>query len=845
MHPPLRARTLMDDSNPRAPTPADSGWWQRFHRAHLFDYNARATRFWVGMALSGLAAMAFSLLQLSRLAQSDAAALWQVLGWTALTMVAAAFPIPIPRSKTSVSTGDVLIFLLLALHGMPAAVLAAGLEGLLGSIRTSKRLSSRVGSLAAASLGMGLAGTLFTCLQAALQDLGMAHPAAHLASLAAAALLHFFVSTWAMSQVLYLKRGLSLGLGEWLSSMSWVGALFLVSALLAGLLSLNARQFGQSAVLVGMLAMGLSLALLRTHFRRQAVEHEAQEVRVAAAELEARHNQQRFHAAFTQASIGMAIVDADSRVLQVNQALCKLLGYADEALVGRSFRSLLHGGDAGLLDRHVQGVATRSQEMFSMELRCLGADRRETWVSLHCARFDADTSAGLIFQLHDISSRRRAEGQLQHIAYHDSLTDLPNRNCFLERLRAAVQHSQSEPQYRFALMVLDLDRFKTVNDNLGHAAGDELLKEVALRLGACVRPCDLVARLSGDEFALLLEDTTDAAEVLALGARILAALQQPAHIHGTELRPQASIGLSFSSGKPGHGGEADDLLRDADLAMHKAKADGKGRLEVFDHSLNQQNEHRLQLEANLRHAIAAEQLSLVYQPLYALQPRRLIGFEALARWTHPLRGAISPAVFVALAEETGCIQALTNWAIGEATRQLAAWRRESPACDDLVMHVNVSGRDLSRPALVPHVRELLQRHALPAHLLTLEITESALMDQREQAMRTLHELRALGVKLGIDDFGTGYSSLAYLSTLPFDCLKIDRSFVIGMSSSPQNVEIVRAVLSLGRALNKPVIAEGIETPQQLQQLIEMGAPAGQGYLLARPLGPQQAADLLG
>jgi len=811
--------------------------WQRFHRAHLFDYSATATRFWLALALSGLLAMGYALL---RLTQLDVAQLWQVLGWTALTMLAAAFPIPIPRSKLSVSAGDVLIFLLLALHGMPAAVFAAGLEGLLGSIRTSKRLTSRVGSLAAASLGMALAGALFGWLQAVLQAGGLPQPAAQLAALAAAALLHFLVSTWSMAQVLYLKRGQSLGLAEWLSSMSWMGALLLVSATLAGLLSLNAQQFGHAAVLVGVLAMGLSLALLRAHFHRQSVEHEAQEARVAAAELEASHNQLRFHAAFTQASIGMAIVAADGRVLQVNQALCTLLGYSAEQMQQRSFRSLLHGGDATLLDRHVLGVNERRQDMFSMELRCLDVDRRETWVSLHCARFDADTGAGLIFQLHDISSRRRAEGALHHIAYHDSLTDLPNRNCFLERLQAAVAHGRQAPDYRFALMVLDLDRFKAINDNLGHAAGDELLKEVAQRLCACVRPCDLVARLSGDEFAILLEDTAAPAEVLALGQRVLTALEQPARIRGTELRPQASIGLSFS----GSHGDADALLRDADIAMHKAKADGKGRLVAFDASLHQQLDHKLQLEADLRRAIDEGQLTLVYQPLYQLQQQRLIGFEALARWAHPARGSISPAVFIALAEETGCIQALTAWAIDAAVRQLAAWRRASPAFDALVMHVNVSGKDLSRPALVPHVRELLQRHALPARLLTLEITESALMDQRELALRTLHGLRDLGVKLGIDDFGTGYSSLAYLSTLPFDCLKIDRSFVIGMTKSQQNVEIVRTILSLGRSLNKQVVAEGIETHEQMLRLQEMGTPVGQGYLLSRPLGPQQVTELL-
>ncbi|TDP63954.1 putative bifunctional diguanylate cyclase/phosphodiesterase [Roseateles toxinivorans] len=811
-----------------------------FYRSHLHDYNLAASRFWLVLALTGAVAFGYNLVGLTRLPPGE---LWEVLGWAALAMLAAAFPIQIPRSKLSVSTSDAVLFLLLALHGAPAAALTAGVEAYLASSRSSKRLTSRVGSLAAATIGMTVGGTLFTLLAPPLQGLGFAQPAAHLAALAVGALAHFAISTWALTKVIYLKRQLSLSWDEWLSSVGWVGALTLVSAMLAGLLSLNAQSFGRAAVAVGMLVMGLSLALLRTHFRQQIVEHEAQEARVTAAELEAAHNQKRFHAAFTHASIGMAIVAADGKMLQVNQALCQLLGYSAGEIQQRSFRSLLHAGDASLLDRHVAGVSSRHEDMFSTELRCIGAHQRQTWVSLHCARFDDDATADacLIFQLHDITSRRHAEGELHHIAYHDSLTDLPNRNCFLERLQATVERSRTDQRCSFALMYLDLDRFKIVNDNLGHAAGDELLKEVARRLSVCVRPRDLVARLSGDEFAILLEETSNQQDVLALGHRVLAALELPVSIYGTEIRPQVSIGITFSD--LGYR-LPDEVLRDADLAMYKAKADGKGRIAMFDTSLHEQLGHKLQLEADLRHAIGEGQLSLAYQPLFDLDPYRLNGFEALARWVHPTRGPISPAVFIALAEETGCIQALTAWAIDEAARQLAVWRCEAPESAALVMHVNVSGKDLSHPQLVPHVAEVLRRHGLPAQLLTLEITESALMEQRELAMRSLAELGALGVKLGIDDFGTGYSSLAYLSTLPFDCLKIDRSFVIGMAKSQQNVEIVRTILSLGRSLNKQVVAEGIETHEQLQRLKDMGTPIGQGYLLSRPLNPTQVRDLL-
>jgi diguanylate cyclase (GGDEF)-like protein/PAS domain S-box-containing protein len=812
--------------------------WQAFHRTHLHDYGVGATRLWIAVALTGWLALAVSAAKLAQLPASD---LLQILGWVTITAIAAAFPIQIPRTKYSIAPCDVIIFLLLAMHGTAAAAFAASVECLIGAMRTSPRLSSRIASLSAAPAAMAIGGTLFEVTQPWLQQQGLPAAASHMAALAAAALVYLAISTMALMQIVYLKRGKRLSIAEWFGSTSWVGTLYLVSAVLAGLLSLNAQQFGRSAAVVGVLTIGASLALLRVHFRRQNAEYELHEARAVAAEAEAEQNQKRFLAAFTHASIGMAIVSPEGVVQQANQALCALLGYDESQVLQREFSSLLHPGDAGLLERHVASVVARRADSFSIELRCRGADQRETWVSLHCALFDdhATADAGLIFQLHDISSRRRAEGELLHIAYHDSLTDLANRNCFQERLNVAVEHSRSDRRFSFAVMYLDLDRFKVVNDSLGHPAGDELLKEVARRLNACVRPRDLVARLGGDEFAILLEETHRQDDVLALGERLLHALEEPADINGTEVRPLASIGVTFSD--LGYR-EPNEMLRDADIAMYQAKADGKGRLVVFDASLHEKLAHKLQLEADLRRAIDDGRLSLVFQPLFDLEPMRLHGFEALARWVHPTRGAISPGVFIALAEEAGCIESLTRWAIDEAARQLAEWRRQAPHFGALVMHVNISGKDLSRQQLVPHVRDVLHCHDLPANLLTLEITETTLMQQRELALRTLGELRELGVRLSIDDFGTGYSSLAYLSTLPFDCLKIDRSFVIGMHKSVQNVEIVRTVLSLGRSLNKTVIAEGIETHDQLLRLKELGAPMGQGYLLARPLAAHQVKE---
>jgi diguanylate cyclase (GGDEF)-like protein/PAS domain S-box-containing protein len=571
-------------------------------------------------------------------------------------------------------------------------------------------------------------------------------------------------------------------------------------------------------------------------------ERQAQEAKVASAQQEAELSQQRFTASFTNAAIGMAIARPDGLILQVNRALCELAGKAESELVGHSFGGLLHSGDVPLLRRKADQVLARPEEAFSMELRVIGADDADIWVALHCAQFADPSGAGqaLIFQLHDITSRHAAEKRLQHIAYHDDLTDLANRNCFRERLEVAVERSAPNPASRFTVLFLDLDRFKVVNDSMGHMAGNLLLSEVARRLLACASPNDLVARLGGDEFAILLEDSPDVDAGMRLAQRVLEALRLPMAINNTELVPAASIGITTSD--LGYR-TVDEVLRDADLAMYEAKAAGRGRVVYFDSSMHVRAAEKLSLETELRRAIDEGALSIHYQPLYELSPYRLVGFEALARWTHPRRGSVSPATFIKLAEESGQIDALTDFVIARSIAQLAAWQRLAPATP-LTMHVNISGRDLARKSLPGHVLQTLQQHGVAPRTLTLEITETTLMQRIDVALETMNRMRESGVRFSIDDFGTGYSSLAYLSTLPIDSLKIDRSFVMGMQTKPQNVEIVRAVMTLGQALGRRVIAEGIETQEQLSTLLTLGVHVGQGYLLSRPLPADRAETLI-
>jgi diguanylate cyclase (GGDEF)-like protein/PAS domain S-box-containing protein len=692
---------------------------------------------------------------------------------------------------------------------------------------------------------MAISGGAFSLAEGGLVSAGFGTDASVLLALCLAALSQTLFVTGPAFAMMAAKRGQNLRFSDWLQGASGVGAISLASALIAGLLYINAARFGM-AVLVISAAVVLGLVLLlRITTQRQEAERQAQEALLREAQREAELSQQRFMAAFTHAAIGMALVRTDDQsILQVNQALCVLLGREQPTLLGEVFSSVLQPGDEDLLRQRTLALAARSGEAFSLELRAKGPQGREIWVALHCSQYEDPGGHGrcLIYQLYDTTSRHVAERQLHHAAHHDGLTELANRTQFHQRLAAAVERSRTDAQQRFAVLFLDLDRFKVVNDSLGHLAGNSLLRDVAQRLRTCVRPGDLVARLGGDEFAILLEHLPDLETGSRLAQRMLDALNRPLMINGTEVVPSASVGMTFSD--LGYR-TVDEVLRDADLAMYEAKSRGRGCVVDFDGSMHEKVAQKLGMESDLRRAISEGQLSLNFQPLYELDPCRLSGFEALVRWTHPERGPMNPAVFVALAEESGQIASLTEWVLDQALAHLAAWRVALPGLPPLDLHVNISGRDLARGTeLVTHVERLMARHGTLPGALTLEITETTVMSHLDLALQTMGSLRQSGVRFSIDDFGTGYSSLAYLSTLPIDSLKIDRSFVMGLQDRPQNVEIVRAVLNLALSLGRSVIAEGIETAEQLATLRRLGVPKGQGYLLSMPLRADQAQELL-
>ena len=439
---------------------------------------------------------------------------------------------------------------------------------------------------------------------------------------------------------------------------------------------------------------------------------------------------------------------------------------------------------------------------------------------------------------------RELEESREHFraaALHDALTGLPNRTLLMNHLRLAVEHSKRRPEYRFAALYLDLDRFKVINDSLGHIAGDQLLVELARRLEECIRSTDTVARLGGDEFAILLSDIEDYGDATRVAERIHESLGRPFHLGGHEVYTSASIGITLSA--TGYN-EPEAILRDADTVMYRAKANGKARHELFDEAMHARAVALLRTETDLRRGVERDEFRVVYQPILSLTTGEVEGFEALARWQHPERGVVSPSEFIPVAEETGLIVELGRRVLREACRQLSEWQARGLVGPAQHVSVNISGKQFARAELAASVAEALTDSGLDPRCLRLEITESVVMANAESACATLGRLRTLGLGVSIDDFGTGYSSLSYLHRFPVDTLKVDRSFIGRMGEGDENGELVRAIVTLARNLDMRVVAEGVETARQRDLLRGLGCEYAQGYYFSRPLDPNAAVRWL-
>ena len=559
----------------------------------------------------------------------------------------------------------------------------------------------------------------------------------------------------------------------------------------------------------------------------------------------ARESETRFRGAFDQAPIGMALVGTDGRWLRVNRALCAMLGYAESELLGVTFQDITHPDDLADDLEQVRRLLAGEADAYTMEKRYLDRHGRPLWAQLSVSLVRDDDGGPRYFVSHieDISERKTFRDLLHHQALHDPLTGLPNRVLFGERLDQAIARPLRRGR-RVAVLFLDLDGFKLVNDTLGHEAGDGLLAAVGRRLGAALGPAHTVARFGGDEFAVLLEEAT-AAEAVAVAERLIEALRPPFAVGGRETFVGASVGVARGGRDRVPGASARALLREADVALYRAKAAGRGTYAVFHRRMMPSVVSRLENETALRRAVEQGEFRLRYQPQVDLVTGALVGFEALLRWDHPERGLLPPAGFIHLAEETGLIVPIGRWVLTEACRQARAWRERYPAATPFAVCVNLSARQFRRPVLAAEVVAAVAESGLDAAHLELEITESVLMDHADESGRTLATLRGLGARLAIDDFGTGYSSLAYLRRLPVDVLKVDRSFVRDLAGDDGAVAILRAVTTMAHDLGMTVTAEGVETAGQLARLRELGTDRGQGFYFAQPLTAEGIEELLG
>jgi diguanylate cyclase (GGDEF)-like protein/PAS domain S-box-containing protein len=545
------------------------------------------------------------------------------------------------------------------------------------------------------------------------------------------------------------------------------------------------------------------------------------------------------HGTFDNAAIGMAVVSVDGSWLQVNEALCKLLGYSEQELRATSFQRLTHPDDLRQVMSQIQRVIEGYIQSHEQEKRYIHEQGHNVWVQWHVSLLKESESGTkrLFFQVQDITDRKVAEERLTL----DTLTGLPNRARFYDLLKLRIGRQSTNKHAQCAVLMLDVDRFKLVNDSLGSASADQLLIQIAHRVKTCMRQNDVLARVGGDEFAVLLDDVSGEDEASSVATRIQQALAISFNLLGQEVYTTLSIGIALGSD---YEGDVSDILRNAETAMHQAKARGKARYEVFGRDMHGELMSRLKMETDLRRACERDELFVDYQPIVSLQNRTLIGFEALARWRHPEFGLVPPKDFIPVAEETGLILAIGQTVLRSACRQAREWQEMYPSQPPLFVSVNLSVKQFNEPGLVENIAQLLEESKLPPRCLKLEITESVFSDNIEAAVELLTQLRNLGVQLSIDDFGTGYSSLSYLQRFPIDTLKIDRSFVTQMMENEENLAIVRTIVALAQNLGMDVVAEGVETEDQLQLLRKLECENGQGFLFSTPLGGRQLEQFI-
>ena len=788
----------------------------------------------IGVGFLCLAAAAYNLLPNEKLD-------WSFVIFALFTIgLGSRISVQIPRFKSHVTVSDTFIFLSLFLFGGETTIILAALEAFASAWRFCNKKITVLFNVAVMAISLTVVVCALRLFEINPAIVLTENNYSHLiVSLSIMALVQFIVNT-GLASVYGALKSEKPWWETWKTSYLWTSLTYFAGAISAGVL-IKLIVFTGFAVLAAVAPIIVVVYLTYRMYLKNVEMSitQAEQAKDYAEILEKqsaalRESEGRFRSAFDFAPIGIALVSPDGRWMKVNKALSKIFGYTEEEFLAADFQSMIFKDDLGETLIKVHELLSGKTASCRLVQRYLNKRGEIVWVSWSVSTaFDAEAERpNLIFQIQDITDQKHAEEQLEYKATHDTLTGLPNRAMFMARLEQSLQTAQENPNHKVSVLFIDLDRFKYVNDSLGHQIGDELLIKIAERLKECMRPKDLVARLGGDEFTILVEGNHQAEEMVRIAERIQEKFAQPFDLSGHEVYSSASIGILNISEKHK---TPEDLMRDADTAMYQAKRAGKARHEVFDENMHAAVKETLKLETELRRAIEKRELEVYYQPIYSLITGKLEGFEALARWNHKDFGTISPDKFVTLAEEIGVIDALGEQILERACRQIVSL--EDKFFDDglPVLSVNLSSKQFAQPKLVQKIKRILEETGFPAQLLKLEITESVFFDYKDTAMLMLNQLREIGVEINIDDFGTGYSNLSYLLQLPISTLKIDRSFISPMTTEGNNVEIIQTILALARSLGLKVIAEGVETEDQLEQLKKLNCEGAQGYYFARPM----------
>ena len=592
-----------------------------------------------------------------------------------------------------------------------------------------------------------------------------------------------------------------------------------------GILAEAAALRARNELLAAALLAATAILILFLRLKRQ--EHLGQLQETERNSL--RESEERFRALTEQSTDIILIADPSGQIKYASPSVHAVLALQGDSLSGMNMMDLVHPDDfARTMSRGPRSVSCSQNPIVEVRLR--HADGR--WLYFECVvrnLIQHKNIGGVVYNARDITERKHAQEQLLFNATHDALTGLPDRALFLGRLQSVVDRMKRHPHEAGAVLFIDIDDFKVVNDCYGHAIGDALIKEVCTRLRACVRSDGAIARMGGDEFAVLVEDVADPSDAIRVAERIQSSFERPFLLEGLEVFKSMSIGIALTSPET----SAEAVLQNADIAMYRAKSQGKARSELFDRTMHEQVMSRLLLEAKLRYALQNEELTLHYQPIVAVDTRKVQGFEALLRWQPSGSNSIPPSTFVPVAEQCGLIVPISAWVLRMACLEAARWRQRYPANPPLYVSINISSKHFAHAGFIGHVKDALEESAVDPQCITIELTESLAMNDVAATFQTMSQLRTLGVKLSIDDFGTGYSSLSYLRRFPVDTLKIDQSFVKTMDA--ENYAIVKTIIGLARNLELKVVAEGVETPNQHQLLALAGCGSAQGYLFAEPM----------